>query len=177
MEIKSLDRKEYDYFVLEYKYSTSEKYNVKSVHTKEKMSLEFVRQALPETLYFENTDTLFQEYWDEPEAYGLFDDDGNMCAVLEFAFEEWNNRMRLTQLLVYEPYRRCGFGKQLMDFAKSVAKNRDYRVIVIETQTNNVNAIDFYASQGFTFCGSNIFFYSNDDIGEEEVMLEMAYLL
>ncbi len=177
MEIKSLDRQEYDYFLLEYKYSTSERYRVNTVQTKQVMSLEFVREKLPKTLYFENNDTLFQEYWDNPEAYGIFDKDGNLCAVVEVAFEEWNNRMRLTQLLVYEPYRRKGFGKRLMDFAKSMARERDYRIIVVETQTNNVNAIDFYASQGFKFCGSNIFFYSNDDIGEDEVMLEMAYLV
>ncbi len=176
MKIMLLSKEKYDYFPLEYKYSSSWHYIVKAVAQKSRMSLEFVRQELPEKVYFENTDTLFQEYWDNPESYGLFDEEGTLCAVMELAGEEWNNRLRITQLLVYEKYRRRGFGKKLMDFAKEIAKSRDYRLLLVETQSNNVDAIDFYMSQGFVFCGSNIYFYSNDDIGEDEVMLEMALL-
>ena len=64
-----------------------------------------------------------------------------------------------------------------MDFVKSAAKERDYRVIVLETQNYNLPAIDFYHTCGFRFCGGNTFFYSNSDIEDDEVMLEMAYLL
>lgn len=171
-----LDREKYDYFPLKYRYFSSEHYKARVCAQKDRMALEFVREPLKEPCSFENTDTLFQEYWNVPESYAIFDDDGNMCAVTEFDFEEWNNRMRITQMLVYEPYRKKGLGKKLMDFAKQTALDRDYRMIVVETQSNNTNAIDFYMSQGFVFCGSNVYFYSNDDIGEDEVMIELAFL-
>ena len=64
-----------------------------------------------------------------------------------------------------------------MDFVKDYARREDYRIITLETQNTNTPAIDFYFKMGFAFCGSNIYFYSNDDIGENEVMLEMAFTL
>ena len=60
---------------------------------------------------------------------------------------------------------------------KDIAKEREYRIIVLEAQNYNVPAIDFYLSQGFKFCGGNVYFYSNEDIEDDEVMLEMAYLV
>ena len=176
MTIISLDREKYDYFPLEYNYSTNEYYKVTKNVNKDKFSLEFERMTLPDVLNFSNTDTLFQDYWNAPEAYGI-EVDGKIGAFLELDFDEWNSRVKITQILVLEKYRKKGLGKMLIDFAKKVATERDYRIIVLETQNTNVPAIDFYISQGFSFCGSNIYFYSNDDIGENEVMLEMAFLI
>jgi len=175
-EIKSLDRQKYDYFVLEYNYDADYIYDVTEQSSKECMGVKFERRKLDETRHFSNSDTLFQEYWQAPEAYGIFDGEDKLCAVIELDFEEWNNRMRITQLLVYEDHRGEGLGKALMEFAKNTASRRDYRMIVVETQSNNTRAVDFYMSQGFVFSGTNIHFYSNDDISENEVMLELAYL-
>ena len=177
MEITRLEREKYDYYVLEYRYSSSECYKASANQSKEQMSVTFTREKLPETRFFENADTLFQDYWTAPEAYAVTDGAEKPAAFLELDFEEWNSRVRITQLLVDENKRRKGYGKALVDFAKRTARERDYRMVVLETQSNNVNAIDFYFSQGFRFCGSNIYFYSNDDIGENEVMPEMAYRL
>ncbi len=177
MEIISLDRKEYDYFPLHYHYVTSEYYKVASCCGKEGFGVSFERQRFEQEVVYDNTDTLFQEYWNNPRAYGVRDDDGSIVAYLEFDTEEWNNRIIMTQLLVDESQRGRGIGRMLFDFIKDYAKNEDYRVITLETQNTNVPAIDFYLKMGFTFCGTNLFFYSNDDIGENEVMLEMAYLL
>ncbi len=176
MTVISLDREKYDYFPLCYEYSTNEYYKVTKCCNKDKFSLEFVRMPLQETLHFSNTDTLFQEYWNYPEAYGI-EIDGKIAAFMELDFEDWNSRVRVTQLLVLKEYRKKGLGKALLDFAKKIAYERDYRMLLLETQNTNVPAIDFYISQGFSFCGSNVYFYSNDDIGENEVMLEMAYLI
>ena len=58
-----------------------------------------------------------------------------------------------------------------------IAKEREYRMILLEAQNYNIPAIDFYRSQGFKFCGANVYFYSNEDIEDDEVMIEMAYLV
>ena len=177
MEIISLDKKEYDYFPLHYHYVTNEYYKVTKRCGKEGFGVSFERQRFPEAVVYDNTDTLFQEYWNNPKAYGVKDDDGKIVAYLEFDTEEWNNRIMMTRLLVGESQRGKGIGKMLFDFVKDYAKQEDYRIITLETQNTNVPAIDFYLKMGFTFCGTNLFFYSNDDIGENEVMIEMAYLL
>lgn len=177
LEIVELDRQEYDYFELHYHYETKEYYKVTSQSTKDRMSVCFDRCSFPEKVVYDNIDTLFQEYWNNPRAFGVKDDDGQMIAYLEFDTEEWNNRLIMTQLLVKEECRGKGVGRLLMDFVKDFAVKEDYRIITLETQNTNIPAIDFYFKMGFTFCGSNIFFYSNDDIGENEVMLEMAITL
>lgn len=177
MEIVELDRKEYDYYPLFYRYKTHEYYAVKTNCGKEGFSVSFERQRFDKEQLYENTDTLFQEYWNNPRAFGVKDDDGNICAFLEFDTVEWNNTLVMTQLLVDESLRGKGVGRMLFDFVKDFAVKEDYRVITLETQNTNVPAIDFYLKMGFTFSGTDLFFYSNDDMGENEVMLRMAFLL
>lgn len=178
MHIVPLAREEYEYFELHYAYVTAEHYAVRLSDEKGQMSLCFVREPYPEARSEENTDTLYQPYWENAEAYAVCDDaTGEQLGYLEIATEEWNNRLRMTQLLVKPEYRGTGAGKFLMNYAKSIARERDYRVIVLETQNYNTPAIDFYRSQGFRFCGGNTYFYSNEDIEDDEVMLEMAYLV
>ncbi len=177
MEIVELDRKEYDYFELNYHYETEEYYEVVSKSTPEEMGVSFVRRKFPEKVVYDNTDTLFQEYWNNPRAFGVKDDDGKIIAYLEFDTQEWNNRLVMTQLLVKQECRGKGVGRMLVNFVRDFALREDYRIITLETQNTNIPAIDFYFKMGFRFCGSNIFFYSNDDIGENEVMLEMAITL
>lgn len=177
MKIIPLDREQYDYYVLHYKYTTQSHYTVQQNADKNSFGVSFNRCDYEESVTVENEDTLFQDYWKYPEAYGLEDGDGNLIGFLELDFEDWNSRVRITQLLVDEKLRRKGCGRMLMDFAKSIAKERDYRMIILETQSRNTPAIDFYLSQGFVFAGTNLYFYSNDDIEEDEVMIELAHFI
>ena len=96
--------------------------------------------------------------------------------MLELAREEWNNRLVITQLLVYPEKRGMGVGKRLVELAVEIAQKEDFRLITLETQTCNIPAIEFYKKCGFEFAGTNLHFYSNDDISENEVMIEMAML-
>ncbi len=177
MQITELDRKEYDYFPLHYHYETNEYYKVSSVSEKEKFGVTFERAKFDKTVVYDNTDTLFQDYWTSPKAFGVRDDDGKIVAYFEFDTIEWNSTLVMTQLLVDEGVRGKGIGRFVFDFIKDYARKEDYRIITLETQNTNVPAIDFYLKMGFCFCGTNLFFYSNDDIGENEVMIEMAYLV
>ena len=156
MKISELDKSQYDYYVLHYRYTTDSRYVVSQNSDKNSFSVKFERQ-----------------YYKTP----VTDENGNLVGFLELDFEDWNSRVRITQLLVDESLRRKGYGKMLMDFAKDIAKDRDYRMLILETQSRNTPAIDFYLSQGFVFSGTNLHFYSNDDISEDEVMLELAYFI
>lgn len=48
------------------------------------------------------------------------------------------------------------------------------RMIVLETQSCNENAIAFYRKNGFEIIGFDLYAYSNDDPERHEVRLEMG---
>ena len=177
MRIEYLDKAKYEYFELEYDYITSEHYKVTVSDDSDEMGVRFEREKYDSPRREHNIDTLYQDYWQDAEAYAAYDDDGSVLGYVEFAFSEWNNTLQMTQLLVLPGSRGRGVGKALFEFVKGVALERDYRVILLEAQNYNTPAIDFYRAMGFKFCGANLYFYSNTDVEDDEVMLQMAYLV
>ncbi|MBR5527683.1 MAG: GNAT family N-acetyltransferase [Clostridia bacterium] len=176
-EIIRLSEEEYEYHELHYIYTSNEHYTVKKQQDKQCFSCTFTREHLTAPYIHDSYDTLYSGDFPNCEAYGLIDKyTGEIVAYLEICREEWNDRLRITNLLVKEQYRRYGLGSLLIKKAKSIAEQEDRRIIVLETQSCNVPAIDFYLSHGFVFAGTNLYFYSNVDIEEDEVMLELVYL-
>ncbi len=176
MVIEKLDRKKYEDYVLHYTYTSEFHYKVTRQVSDDRFAFVFVKETLPKVLHRDCYDTLFQPYWQGCSAYGVFDEDEEPVAILELAREEWNNRLIITQLLVKEAYRGKGIGRKLIEFAKGIAEKEDFRLITLETQSCNIPAIEFYKKCGFEFSGTNLHFYSNDDISENEVMIEMVRL-
>lgn len=178
MHIIPLPKEQYDYFELHYTFTTKEHYCVELIQEKEEMSVRYIREKYDEPKDISNIDTLYQEYWQNAEAYAVCEDETEkILGYVEIASDEWNNRLRMTQLLVLPEARGKGAGRFLVDFVKGIAKEREYRIIVLEAQNYNTPAIDFYLASGFKFCGGNVYFYSNEDIEDDEIMLEMAYLI
>ena len=127
-------------------------------------------------IHKEFTDALFAPHWDDPHAFGLFD--GNrLLAIIEVTPENWNNRLRITNLFVQEGYRRRGYGSLLMTKAREIARAQGRRAIILETQSCNAAAIQFYLTQGLSFMGFNACEYSNQDIDRREIRLELGCLL
>lgn len=178
MQIKELPQSDYEDYVLHYTYTSDKHYKASIEETDESFSFRFQLCKLPQVLNRSCFDTLFQPYWKNASAYGVFETDSSKepVAILELAREEWNNRLIITQLLVNENLRGCGIGKSLIEKAKDIAIQEDFRLITLETQTCNIPAIEFYKKCGFKFSGTNLHFYSNDDISENEVMIEMVML-
>ena len=63
----------------------------------------------------------------------------------------------------------------LLNYVKDIAMERKYRVVMLETQTSNVNAVDFYLHEGFTLIGFDSCCYTNDDLTRKEVRLNMGW--
>ena len=120
-------------------------------------------------------DTLYQEYWENPEAYGIVDEQGKVLACVEVTPEEWSNRLLVTELWVSKELRGKGFGKRLMDKAKDIAAKQKRRAVILETQSCNTGAIGFYLHEGFELIGFDTCCYTNDDIGKKEVRLNLGY--
>ena len=175
MRIAELPREKFEGYQLVFTYDSKAYYDLKIRTTKNVFALEFVRTPCA-PIHKEFEDRLFAPHWDDPHAYGLWD--GNqLVAVMEVTPENWNNRLRITNLFVQEGYRRRGFGTLLMTRAREIARAQGRRALILETQSCNSGAIAFYLSQGLTFMGFNACEYSNDDIPNHEVRIEMGCLL
>jgi len=57
------------------------------------------------------------------------------------------------------------------------AKNLSCRAVMLEVQSCNYPAIQFYLKQGFKFTGLDTLAYSNEDIEKKEVRLEMGMMI
>ena len=123
-----------------------------------------------------HSDSLYQDYWDNAEAYGIVSGDGEkMLACIEMCPEEWSNRLLITELFVHEKLRGRGYGHRLLSLAKDLTVERNYRVLMLETQSSNVHAVDFYLHEGFTLVGFDSCCYTNEDLSRKEVRFNMGW--
>lgn len=120
-------------------------------------------------------DSLYQEHWENAEAFGIVSGDGNLLACIEVCPEEWSNRLMVTELWVSDELRHQGIGKRLMDKAKEIAASQNRRAVILETQSCNTNAIGFYLHEGFELIGFDTCCYTNNDIGRREVRINLGY--
>ena len=120
-------------------------------------------------------DSLYQEHWENAEAFGIVSEDGDLLACIEVCPEEWSNRLMVTELWVSDGLRHQGIGKRLMDKAKEIAVSQNRRAIILETQSCNTNAIGFYLHEGFELIGLDTCCYTNNDIGRREVRINLGY--
>jgi ribosomal protein S18 acetylase RimI-like enzyme len=79
--------------------------------------------------------------------------------------------------VVEEEFRKHGTGTLLMNHAVKIAKEKGARMLVLETQTNNDIAIEFYLKFGFELIGLDLAAYSNEDVKRKEVRLELGLKL
>lgn len=86
-----------------------------------------------------------------------------------------NNRFRISNICVFEnSERRRGIGTALIEKISKTAKSLKARMIVLETQSCNENAIAFYKKHGFEIIGFDLFSYTNDDPIRHEIRIEMG---
>ena len=120
-------------------------------------------------------DALYQDYWENAEAFGVVGENGELMACIEVCPEEWSNRLLVTELWVSEELRGIGVGRRLMNKAKEIAQEQDRRAIILETQSCNTKAIGFYLHEGFEIIGLDTCCYTNNDIERREVRINLGY--
>ncbi len=119
-------------------------------------------------------DKLFEDWWENACAYGIVED-GELLAAIEICPEEWSNRLLITELFVSTGLRGHGYGKKLINLVKEITIHHKYRALMLETQSSNVNAVDFYLHEGFTLIGFDSCCYSNHDLERKEVRFNMGW--
>ena len=170
MEIVKLNPKKYAGQKFTARYITNGYYDI--VRTTGGFDIEYKRFDSPVERSFD--DTFFGEWLDNPVAYGAFEN-GKLLGFVEGAPEGWNNRYRISNICVFDNTRRnCGSGAALMSTILREAKESGARMVVLETQTCNENAIAFYRKMGFELIGFDLYAYSNSDPKRHEIRIEMG---
>lgn len=158
------------------KYTSSHYYDVSVSRKPEGWGIELTRKAFDETLDKDYRGKLFEDHVGEPRVF-VARSGNEEVGWIELGYDKWNNRMRVWEFLVAEKFRKRGIGTLLMNHAVRIAREKGARMLVLETQTNNATAIDFYLRFGFELIGLDKAAYSNDDFGKREVRLEMGMKL
>ena len=93
----------------------------------------------------------------------------------QWVVHSWNNRFRISTICVFdETYRNSGIGTKLIHAIEEIAISLKVRMIVLETQTCNEKAIAFYRKNGYAVIGFDLYSYSNHDLEDHEVRIEMG---
>lgn len=173
MEIIALDKKEYKGFNLEFKY-TSEYYYDLVIDPNKVFSIDLIKKPFEKESDKEFTGKLYEDYLENPSAFSVNDNE-EVLGYIEVDREAWNNRLRITEILILDKYRSKGYGSILINKAKEIAEKEEFREIILETQSCNSKAIEFYIKNGFKINGIDLSSYTNDDVEKNEVRLEMVY--
>jgi ribosomal protein S18 acetylase RimI-like enzyme len=176
IRIVELSKTEANLRMLRSKYSTHEYYDVSVQHEPASWRIGLTRKTFEKELEKEYKGRLFEDHVEEPRVFVALL--GNReVGWIELGYSKWNNRMRVWEFLVEDGFRRRGIGTLLMKKAVRIAKDKGARMLVLETQTNLVRAIDFYEALGFEFVGLDTAAYSNEDVDKKEVRLELGLRL
>lgn len=163
-----LKEEKYKGYQLDFTYHTDRYYHVSASAVG--MALE--ERLFPETVEKRFTDHLFSDWLEEPIALGAFDGEV-LAGVIEGSMEGWHDVFRISNILVAQPYRGMGIGKELMgrmlDHARRIPNCRG---AILETQSCNYPAISFYRGQGFVLSRIDLREYSNEDVQRNEVRLD-----
>lgn len=169
MEIKKLDREKYQGLTYHAVYETKKHYEVQLLEN----GFQLVLKETDEAGKKEFSDTLFSDWLEEPIAFGLFQED-KMMGFVEGSPEAWHNVFRISNIFVYEEYRKQGLGEKLLNYIVDYVKRKNsYRGIILETQTSNYAAISLYKKMGFHLSRIDIHEYTNKDIENKEVRIDL----
>jgi GNAT superfamily N-acetyltransferase len=155
------------------KHSTSHYYDISVLRKPASWKIELTLKPFERTLEKEYKGRLFEDHIGEPRVFAAVRGD-RQIGWIELGYDRWNNRMRVWEFLVKEGSRRKGIGTQLMEHAVKIAKEKGARMLVLETQTCLVPAIDFYLKFGFELIGFDTAAYSNEDVERKEVRVELG---
>ena len=178
-EIQKLERDTWKGTMLPVDYTSAEYYDISVNRTGSGFQIPIEKKPFEHVFTHrsedgEYPDRLYEDWWEGAEAYGIVEN-GELLGAVEICPEEWSNRLLVTELFVHEKLRGRGYGHRLISLAKDLTVERNYRVLMLETQSSNVNAVDFYLHEGFTLIGFDSCCYTNKDLERKEVRFNMGW--
>ena len=173
MEIKPLNKSDYAGKKFTAHYTTNGYYDICTV--KDGFRINYMPLDAPVEKSFD--DVFFGEWLENPIAFGAFED-GRLIGYAEGSMETWNKRFRISNICIFDKTKRSsGIGTRLMEEMLKAAQSAQARMIVLETQSCNENAIAFYKKNGFAVIGFDLYSYSHTDPEQHEIRIEMGKML
>jgi len=161
---------------LVYRYRTRQHYAFKMMKDAKGWTASLELRPLPEEVEKSCESELFQWMVQEPRAFAAVED-GKEVGWIEIDLNAFKDRTRVWEFLVMKEYQRRGIGTALMRKAEEVAREAGSRMLVLEMQSCNVGAMEFYLGHGFDLVGFDKTAYSNEDVERGEIRLELGKLL
>ena len=173
MEIRPLDKETYAGRKFTARYRTAGYYDICPSETGFQIRYVPLEAAVEKSF----DDAFFDGWLEDPVAFGAFEGE-ELLGYVEGSPESWNNRFRISNICVFDDSRRSkGVGTRLMAAITRAAAAFGLRMMVLETQSCNENAIAFYRKNGFDIIGFDLYAYSNTDPQRHEVRIEMGKML
>lgn len=119
----------------------------------------------------EAADTDYSDYIDSPDRVVFVACAGNRTIGRIVLIRNWNRYAYVEDIAVDKKYRGCGAGRKLIEQAARWAKNGGMPGIMLETQSNNVNACKFYKSCGFEIGGFDHYLYQGIHKNSDEIAI------
>ena len=157
-------------------YVTQGHYKAILMESEGSFGVEFAYEPFEQEISKSFTDILVPDYLENPKSFAAMIND-EIAGYIVVNHEKYNNRIRIAQFLVLNPHRGQGIGRALMNKAEAYARDLGARAMILETQSCNIPAIRFYMSYGFRFVGCDLQCYSNQDIDNKEIRLELGMML
>lgn len=170
MEIKQMDIENYKGKKFTVRYMTKGYYDIQRIDT----GFQIVYKCFDKLIEMSFDDFFFNEWLEDPIAFGAFES-GRLLGYVEGTLEKWNNRYRISNICVFDDTRRhSGIGTALLNTILHEARLSGARMVVLETQNCNENAISFYQKNGFEIIGFDLYAYTNSDPERHEIRIEMG---
>jgi len=159
-----------------YQYSSNRYYDVSYKELESGWSIDFTIKHFDTVFHKYLEGEIFEDYIEDIECY-IVELQGEEGGIISFSHEKWHNVLRVNDIHIDQSFQHQGIGSKLMSIVKTRAAEIGVRAIVLETQTSNYPAIQFYKKHGFHLIGCDLISYSNQDIESKEVRIEMGLVL
>lgn len=168
-EIQPLSKEKYEGYCFKAEYITNHYYDVVMLEN----GFQLILKEFDKPIRKEFKDSLFASWLEEPIVFGAFIDE-KLIGFVEGSKETWHNLFRISNIFILDEYRGFGIGEALLSYMIEYVKNKkEYRGIILETQTCNYVAISLYKKLGFKLCRIDTHEYSNHDVENKEVRIDL----
>jgi ribosomal protein S18 acetylase RimI-like enzyme len=163
-------------------YTSPAKYAVHKEESPERTTITIERQPLaaPYVKRWPNSDRDLASYAqivaEEDASLGAYDGE-RLVGVIIAKVTPGNGTLWVWDLEVDEAWRGHGIGRRLVEQLAAIGTERGLRVMLVDVQNTNANAIAFYYRTGFVRDGLDLSHYSNHDVTQGEVAFFMKRYL
>lgn len=113
----------------------------------------------------------YSDYIDSPDQIVYLAYIENRTAGRIVLKRNWNNYALVEDIVVDKNYRGYGIGRKLIEQAKRWAHDGGMAGIMLETQSNNVKACEFYRNCGFVIGGFDFLLYRGIHKHSDEIAI------